>query len=147
MNSLAGIQLLCFKNKYIYIFSPAPAFSIDQWKYCRGNGGSRGNMLLSEQLLIRSHAAEVEQLPSTLINLHMGWGRGRTGGRMRNERFPRSVCKCSPRKWSRSWLLFIFILSQTDDVWKSSSVSLTTCSSLRVAFLLVGHSTRTKRAG
>lgn len=96
MNSLAGIQLLCFKN--IYIFSPAQAFSIDQWKYCRRNGDSRGNLLLFEQLLIPSHSAEAKQLPSTLVDLHKGEGEcerewKRMGGRRRSRRLPRSASK------------------------------------------------------
>lgn len=129
MNSLAGIQLLCFKN--IYIFSPAQAFSIDQWKYCRRNGDSRGNLLLFEQLLIPSHSAEAKQLPSTLVDLHKGEGEcerewKRMGGRRRSRRLPRSASKPVQVQLKETVKIhtFFHLHTSADRCTKNSSVSL-----------------------
>lgn len=108
MNSLAGIQLLCFKNKYMEVFFLCQSFlywSVKVLKEKWWQWGNRAAVWAASYLLTPSRGGGAPQHPHKSLVRGKTRGQEMTKRRMRSKRFPRSgvnVHTCSWRKLAKS---------------------------------------------
>lgn len=144
MNSIAGIQLLCFKNKYMEVFSLCQSFlywSVKVLKEKWWQWGNHAAVWAASYLLTPSRGGGAPQHPHKSLVSVRGKVREQemTKGRIRNKRFPRSGGKRAQmqQKEVGKESQFIFIPLQRADVW-TAAVALP-CPSLGAPVMLVCH--------